>query len=119
MSNDIQPIIDDAGVPRCTTACRHHHIEMRPITSEHRCRWFSLRGRIVGQFCEPALRKLAASRMDLLATLRDIAGHTDADDPQSYRADDPEGCLDTVHARAVGAVARAEQKLSAEADSPA
>ena len=119
MSNDIQPIIDDAGVPRCTTACRHHHIEMRPITSEHRCRWFSLHGRIVGQFCEPALRKLAASHKALLATLRDIAEMTDSDNPDSYRSDDPEDCLDTVHARAIGAVAAAEQTPSAEADSPA
>jgi len=29
--------------------------------------------------------------------IRRIAGHTNADDPKSYRCDDPEGCLDTVH----------------------
>jgi len=118
MSN-IQPIIDDAGVPRCTTACRHHHIEMRPITSEHRCRWFSLRGRIVGQFCEPALRALAKDRKALLAALRDIAEMTDPDNPDSYRSDDREGCLDTVHAKATAAIAAAEPTPSAEADSPA
>ena len=41
MSNDIQPIIDDAGVPRCTTACR--------------------------QLLVSIIRRLAASRKALLA----------------------------------------------------
>ena len=36
----------------------------------------------------------------LLASLRDIAGATDADDESSYRADDREGCLDYVHGKA-------------------
>jgi hypothetical protein len=29
--------------------------------------------------------------------IRRIAAHTDADDPESYRCDDREGCLDAVH----------------------
>ena len=55
----------------------------------------------------------------LLAALRDIAEMTDSDNPDSYRLDDREGCLDTVHAKATAAIAAAEQTPSAEADAPA
>ena len=33
--------------------------------------------------------------------LADIAAMTDADDPESYRCDDREGCLDWVHDKAM------------------
>ena len=36
------------------------------------------------------------SNDDLIMALTDIAQMTDPDDPENYRADDPEGCLDTV-----------------------
>ena len=42
----------------------------------------------------------------LIATLQDIKGMTDADDPESYRCDDREGCLDTVFEVASEALAR-------------
>ena len=37
----------------------------------------------------------------LRAVLGDIAAMTDADDPESYRCDDREGCLDAVYAKAM------------------
>ena len=36
----------------------------------------------------------------LRAALTEIAEATDADDPESYRCDDREGCLDWVHDKA-------------------
>lgn len=40
----------------------------------------------------------------LVEALRIISGHTNADDPASYRSDDREGCLDDVHSRAASAL---------------
>jgi hypothetical protein len=40
--------------------------------------------------------------------LREIAAATDADDPESYRCDDREGCLDTVHSIATNALSTIE-----------
>jgi hypothetical protein len=40
----------------------------------------------------------------LKEALRDIAAMTDADNPDSYRSDDREGCLDAVHSRALSAI---------------
>lgn len=48
------------------------------------------------------------SHYELLDALRRIAAHTDADDEESYRCDDREGCLDTVHAIAIAAISKAE-----------
>ena len=39
----------------------------------------------------------------LRSALKDIAEMTDADNPESYRCDDREGCLDTVFATASAA----------------
>jgi hypothetical protein len=51
--------------------------------------------------------QLAAKDAEI-AGLRDvlerIAAHTDPDDPESYRCDDREGCLDTVQAIASAAL---------------
>lgn len=49
---------------------------------------------------DEAERLLAEAR----EALKDIAEATDADNPESYRADDREGCLDTVHAIAASAL---------------
>ena len=43
---------------------------------------------------------------DMMETLREILRHTEPDNEGSYRADDPEGCLDTVHALAKAAIAK-------------
>ena len=43
----------------------------------------------------------------LLQAMRDIADMTDADNDESYRADDSEGCLDTVNAKALRAIREA------------
>lgn len=40
----------------------------------------------------------------LVDALRTIAEATDPDNPESYRADDREGCLDAVHATATAAL---------------
>lgn len=48
-----------------------------------------------------------AVNAELLAALNNIRQMTDADDPESYRCDDPEGCLDTVFEEAVSAIAKA------------
>lgn len=45
-----------------------------------------------------ALTSLIAERDGLREALTDIAAMTDPDDPESYRSDDREGCLDTVQA---------------------
>lgn len=44
--------------------------------------------------------KLEAERQrdELRKALEDIGAMSDADDPESYRFDDREGCLDTIHA---------------------
>lgn len=47
-----------------------------------------------------ALTSLEAERDRLREALQEIAEMTDPDQPDSYRADDREGCLDAVHARA-------------------
>lgn len=49
--------------------------------------------RIVDQRAESAEADLARAR----EALETIEGATNADDPESYRSDDREGCLDTVH----------------------
>ena len=114
MSNDPQPIIED-DMPLCNMDCRQFMgVEPRGILTE--CR---IAGPFDHNFCEPAIRRMAASHKALLATLRDIAEMTDSDNPDSYRSDDREGCLDTVHAKTTAAIAAAEQTPSAEADSPA
>lgn len=46
----------------------------------------------------------------MLEALRTIAAATDADNPESYRCDDREGCLDTVHAIARSALAEAPKE---------
>lgn len=46
------------------------------------------------------LTSLEAERDRLREALQEIAEMTDPDQPDSYRADDREGCLDAVHARA-------------------
>lgn len=47
---------------------------------------------------------LEQQRDTLLEELKIIRGHTDADDPESYRSDDREGCLDAVFSRANSAI---------------
>jgi hypothetical protein len=52
--------------------------------------------------------RLAAAAWDLLEALKRIAEHTDPDSPEeNYRADDTEGCLDTVFSIAKRAIAAA------------
>lgn len=55
---------------------------------------------------------------EAVAALEDIRKMTDADDDESYRADDREGCLDAVHGRATEALAAilALSRSSAPAD---
>lgn len=48
---------------------------------------------------------IIAERNDLRAALQSIKDMTDVDNPDSYRADDREGCLDTVFAAASEALA--------------
>ncbi len=52
--------------------------------------------------------RLIASAPDLLEALRSIAAMTNPDDPESYRSDDREGCLDSVQALAASAIAKAQ-----------
>ena len=53
-----------------------------------------------------ALAKLASvnSHEALVKALAKIAEHMNADNEQSYRADDPEGAMDTVYELAVAAL---------------
>lgn len=52
-----------------------------------------------------AQRKDAADEIERLReALQSVADMTDADNPESYRCDDREGCLDTVFATATGAL---------------
>jgi hypothetical protein len=45
-----------------------------------------------------------ARAAELVKALRTIKTMTDADDPESYRSDDREGCLDAAHSTAVNAL---------------
>ena len=56
------------------------------------------------------IRRLRSLNAELVATLTDIRSATNADDPESYRADDREGCLDTVFAIADRALSRATKE---------
>ena len=40
----------------------------------------------------------------ILELLRDIAEMTDDENPESYRSDDPRGCLDTIHSLVIRAL---------------
>lgn len=52
---------------------------------------------------------LIAAAPDMLAALERIAEHTNPDSPEeNYRADDREGCLDTVFEIARAAIAKAK-----------
>lgn len=54
-----------------------------------------------------AIMKEAASVLvEILNVLERISAHTNPDDPESYRCDDREGCLDTVHAISKAALAK-------------
>lgn len=55
-----------------------------------------------------ALTAALVERAELLGAIKEVIAHTDPEDPDSYRSDDREGCLDVVHAFAVRAVAKAE-----------
>jgi hypothetical protein len=58
--------------------------------------------------CRELADLLAAAKGEierLVDVLARVARHTDVEDPNSYRCDDREGCLDTVHAIAKEAVA--------------
>ena len=46
----------------------------------------------------------------LIEALKEIAEMTDPDDPDSYRADDPQGCLDTINYVAAMAIAEFERR---------
>jgi hypothetical protein len=48
--------------------------------------------------------KIKHQRDLMLVALTEIARHLDADDEASYRADDPEGAMDTCHALATAAL---------------
>lgn len=52
--------------------------------------------------------RLMAAAPKMLEALRNIMQMTDADDPDSYRADDREGCLEACFATARDAIAKAE-----------
>ena len=66
---------------------------------------FTERGQVEFAFAKRTLRvrvrSLEAEVERLRAALADIAAMTDADDPESYRCDDREGCLDAVYAKAM------------------
>jgi hypothetical protein len=55
-----------------------------------------------------AIVRAANSHDQMLAALKDIAAMTDPDDPDCYRSDDREGCLDAVQSAARAAIAKAE-----------
>jgi hypothetical protein len=59
-----------------------------------------------------ANRDMALAAPKLLEALRRIAEHTDPDSPEeNYRADDREGCLDTVFSIAKRAIAEASKSV--------
>ena len=51
---------------------------------------------------------------ELLDALKDIRQMTDADDEESYRADDREGCLDAVFATADRIIAKSIARAGGE-----
>lgn len=59
---------------------------------------------------EERIANLLAENGRLKEALQDIADATNPDDPESYRADDREGCLDTVQHIAVSALSEQEGK---------
>jgi hypothetical protein len=56
-----------------------------------------------------AIREAADRMEELQNVLKEIAQHTDPDDSGSYRADDREGCLDTVHHLASTAISKGNE----------
>ena len=57
-----------------------------------------------GDLVTAELGALEAECERLRAALADIVEDTDADNPNSYRSDDREGCLDWVYAKAAAAL---------------
>jgi hypothetical protein len=55
-----------------------------------------------------AIADLAAAAPAMLEALQFVAFATNPDDPESYRSDDREGCLDTVRAISLKAIAKAK-----------
>lgn len=55
-----------------------------------------------------ANRQLIRAATEMYEALLVIKGHLDADDPNNYRADDPEGAMDTAFERARAAIAKAD-----------
>ena len=59
---------------------------------------------------ENDLAKAWADKRELVKALETIRDMTDAGNPDSYRCDDREGCLDAVHDRSFAAVAKHSDK---------
>jgi hypothetical protein len=57
-----------------------------------------------------AIREAAERMEELQNVLKEIAQHTDPEDSDSYRADDREGCLDTIHHLASTAMSKGNRK---------
>jgi hypothetical protein len=79
--------------------------------SDRRAELFAARGAI-----EAALTSQALLIERLTKALESIAEDTDPDNPDSYRCDDREGCLDTVQATARAALASAQRALPSKED---
>lgn len=58
---------------------------------------------------ELVISRLKQQRDGLLAALENIRSMVDTDDPESYRSDDREGCLDAVFSAAAASIAEAER----------